>query len=479
MNESELIAQERVSHGEESLNQSESLSLKRIEHNDGRESFMININPEFIQECYSYDNEWDEEFRKEVASNYPYTMSPKTSKKIAGLSTDLKVKMAASGFAIDPWKIEPADEPYVMGVLRRVMVTDTIEPIIGYTDCMAQYLKEMKERNPEHILSIRSYFCGASVADKCLITRLLQSDCTANLIATDLAADSIAVGALNFSMLNGRLPEQNRYEIHIVKGEIPEDLYGRDKTIVLQVDDAIEASKKESEENNHKFDALLIDNGLQYVSTDFTKKLISNVSKCAGDEGLYIGTLGLDSHIKVEIPKSTHLKHIGKSLFTDLRKSYKEQYTMEAPYKYPHKYNFTIDRSTGNITINEVISDGSARMYQWLGKLVKKDMKKFNEVLGGINSATALSKAAKIVETTPFDYHNAMVQSAKQEGLEVVELESPLDYESFGFTKVGDDKYKNNKNGEILDGGTMMRLCKEKDPLVLRRSRLLVRKPLD
>ncbi len=65
----------------------------------------------------------------------------------------------------------------------------------------------------------------------------------ANLLATDMSADSIAIGgALNFKVWNQLLPEQNQYEIHIVNGDVPPELI-KDKTIILQVGDAITESK--------------------------------------------------------------------------------------------------------------------------------------------------------------------------------------------------------------------------------------------
>ena len=439
----------------------------------GLKSYKLEVDPQFLQECYIYDKDWDEGFRKYIGPNYPYTMSPKTTQLIAKVSTDLKKKMFDSGFEIDPWKINPEEEPYVLGVLRRVMVPDTIEPIIGYTDHMARHLKDIKEKDPSHVLSVRSFFCGAAVADKCLVTRLYELGLTANIVATDLAADSIAIGALNFSVWNELLPEQDRYEIHIVKGDIPKELVGKDKTIILQVGDARVVSKRDSLFTSPKYDALLLDNGLQYMPADFTKELISNVIKNIGDEGLYLGALGLDAGIKVEIPKEYHITEILRSFVTDLRKDYVKKGIFQAPYEYAHKYRFKkVD--DGDILINGVVSDGAARMYIWLGHLLLTDRGRFKEVMDAVNSATELSKAKKIVETTPFDYHQAMVDTAKSSGLSVEELELPLDYKLFGWEKVGENRYSNGK--EIVDGGTMMRLCRDEDPLVLRRSRLFVNK---
>ncbi len=443
------------------------------EYEGGLKSFKLEVDPQFVQECYINDKEWDEGFRKFVGTNYPYTMSPKTSKLIAKLGTELKKQMFDNGFEIDRWKIDPEEEPYVLGVLRRVTVTDTIEPIIGYTDKMAEHLKGIKESDPSHTICVRSFFCGASVADKCLITRLHELGVSINHVATDLAADSIAIAALNLSVWNENLPAQERYDIHIVKGDVPRELYGKDRTIVLQVADARHASQVDSNISEAKFDALLVDNGLQYVGQDFAEELISNVALNRGSKGLYIGTLGLDSGIKVQIPKTYHLSQILKSMVSDLRKDYAKKATSQAPYEYPHKYRFEEDKeNNNNVLITAVVSDGAARMYEWLGQLLLNDRSRFKEVMDAIKSATELSKANKIVETTPFDYHQAMMRGIKKNGLSVEELEAPLEYEKFGWTKTGEDQFSNGK--EVVDGGTMMRLCKLQDPLVLRRSRLYV-----
>ncbi|MGI6423138.1 MAG: hypothetical protein ACOX0X_00765 [Candidatus Dojkabacteria bacterium] len=449
------------------------VSLHKQEFESGYSSFMIKVDPQFVQECYEYDKAWDEDFRKNVGPNYPYTMSPKTSKLIASQSTELKKEMSKVGFQIDPWKVGVDEEPYVMGVLRRVMVTDTIEPILTYTDSIANHLKGIKEKNPSKILNIRSFFCGAGVADKSLLTRLYESGVTANLIATDIAADSIAIAALNFAVWNELLPESDRYEIHIVKGSVPRELYGKDRAIVLQVDDAIRASEEEKD-LDFTYDALVLDNGLQYVSQEFTRELISNISENVGDDGMYIGSLGLDSHIKVEISKSFHLAQIINSRFKDLREEYARRSQYEAPYGYPHTYNFRVNRDTGGILIHGVISDGAARMYTWLGKLFFENRPRFKEVMKAIKSATDLSKANQAVETTPFDYHNVIVDTLESQEKKIEILERPLEFEKYSWVQVGDDMYSNGK--ERVDGGTMMRLCKERDPLVLRISRILVKK---
>jgi len=442
------------------------------EFEDGKKSYVVEVDPQFIQECYEYDRSWDVDFRNNVGPNYPYTMSPKTSELIALASSGLKSEMSRVGFQIDPWKIGADEEPYVMGVLRRVMIPDTIEPIIGYTDEIVKHLENVNEQVPDKILKIRSYFCGAAVADKSLMTRLAEKGLSANLITTDIAADSIAIAAMNFSVWNELLPENDRYSIHIVKGSIPAELFSRDKTIVLQVEDALIASEEESKLPIN-FDALLLDNGLQYVSREFTQTLTNNIKENIGDYGLYIGALGLDSHIKVEIPVFYHLRQILDSQVRNLRKVYEKKASFKAPYNYPHRYHFNVDRETGMILIDRVISDGAARTYAWLGKLLYSNRARFSEVMAAIKSATALSEANKVVETTPFDYHNVMVDTINSSGLQAEVLEVPLEYESFGWKKIGSDLYENGE--EKVDGGTMMRICKEQDPLVLRRSRILVK----
>ena len=378
------------------------------------------------------------------------------------------------GFDLDSWIRLSESEPYVMGVLRRVMVTDTIEPIIGYTDEMALHLADLKAESPDELLHIRSFFSGASVADKSLIARLYQMGVSANLLATDLSADSIAVGALNFEVWNQMLPEQDRYEIHIVNGDVPQELLDRDRTIILQVGDAITTSKRDAL-NPTKYDALIIDNGLQYIDTGSTKEIISNVLQNKGDRGLYIGTLGLDSDIRVEISPFTHAKEIIKVLLgQNLVDEYEKSYFPYPPYGYRHNYAFKVGKDN-QILITRVYSEGTARMYMWLTQLLKRNRTMFGEVMKAAKSATDLSKANVEVETTPFDYHTAMLKSIEENGMEYIVHEKPLNYEDFGWEKVTgkEDIYSNGK--EEIDGGTMMRICKEKDPVVLRISRIWVK----
>lgn len=448
------------------------VGLVEEQYENGLVSYKIEMNPQFVQECFIHDQAWDEEFKKHVARDYPYTMSPQTTRLIASASTELKQKMRDVGFDLDSWVSFSENEPYVMGVLRRVMVTDTIEPIIGYTDAMAVHLADLKAESPDELLHIRSFFSGASVADKSLIARLYQMGVSANLLATDLSADSIAVGALNFEVWNQMLPEQDRYEIHIVNGDVPQELLDRDRTIILQVGDAITTSKRDSL-NSTKFDALIVDNGFQYIDKSATEEIVSNVLQNKGERGLYIGTLGLDSEIRVNISSFTHLKEILKAYFgNDLSKEYSKKYFPHIPYNYLHRYRFNVGEDN-QVVIDKVSSDGSARMYTWLAHLLKTNRRMFTEVLKAIKSATDLSKINTEVETTPFDYHQAIVDAAEKNGMNAEVLESPLNYEDFGFTKVSKDIYS-GPEGEV-DGGTMLRMCKHKDPLVLRRSRVLVK----
>ena len=79
------------------------VNLVEEEHEHGMSSYRIEINPEFVQECYIHDQAWDEEFKKYVARDYPYTMSPQTTRLIASASTELKKEMHNVGFDVESW----------------------------------------------------------------------------------------------------------------------------------------------------------------------------------------------------------------------------------------------------------------------------------------------------------------------------------------------------------------------------------------
>ncbi len=443
-------------------------------HLSGLISYIVKTTPHFAQTCDDYDKRWNVDFRTHIGPNYPYTMSPKTTEIIAKASLQLKQTMTQFGFLIDPWKMSPSNEPYVLGVLRRVLVPDTIEPIIGYTDEMADFLENSIRQKPRN-LRIRSFFCGAAVADKCLLVRLYEKGISANLIATDHSADSIAIAAMNFSIWNELLPEKQKYEIHIVNGSIPVELFHRERIIVLQVFDAICASGMEIDKPV-SYDALLLDNGLQYVTKEYSTKLIANVIKKAAFSGLYIGALGLDSQIEVNISPLSHIWWVILSLFLNLPSYFAKIYTCEAPYPYAYKYRFRINKNSQTINISGVFSNGAARTYTWLGILLFSNRKRFFEVMKAIKSATYLSKISAEVITSPFEYHNSIVNVIEAHGLDLQVLEKPLDFEKFGWKQIGSDLYDNGKTQ--LEGEQMMRKCKEQDPLVLRRSRIFC-KPKD
>ncbi len=78
------------------------VSLEKKEFESGYSSFVVRVDPLLTQECYEHDKAWDEDFRRNIGPNYPYTMSPKTSQLIATTSTELKKDMSKAGFQIDP-----------------------------------------------------------------------------------------------------------------------------------------------------------------------------------------------------------------------------------------------------------------------------------------------------------------------------------------------------------------------------------------
>ena len=347
---------------------------------DDSNIFMVKIHQTFTDACMEYDRQWDMDFKKHIAENYPYTMSPETTQLIATGSEFIKNNMASFGFTVNPWDTGRMErEPYVLGVLRRVCVTDTIEPIFDNTDKMANYLHQIANNDKERILQIRSFFTGAGVAEKCLISRLHTKGLrNFNLISTDNSAESIAVAALNLQLWNSSLKPEDQYAIKIVDGDIPKDLYYSNRTIILQVGDALQCSQNDIKAKP-MFDALLLDNGLPYLDRHYGNDLLLSVCKNMGNDGLIVAALGLDANIKVEIDTTYHLSMIFKALRTDLRKDPRIN-SFQAPYDYPHYYEF-ISKEDGSILIKKVVSDGAGRTYNWLALLLRTNPGKFSKNL--------------------------------------------------------------------------------------------------
>lgn len=439
----------------------------KLVKDENNSTFHVVISNKLLRTCLEADRIWDIDFRKFIASEYPYTMSPETTKYIAQATESIKFSMSQYGFQINSWdKGYMGHEPYVMGVLRRVCVPDTFEPIFDNTDKMICFLEELAKNVPNRMFHIRSFFTGAAVAEKCLLSRLVAKGLKdINLITTDNSAESVAVAALNLEVWNQTLPNEDRYSIHIVNGKIPIPLFTANRTIVLQIGDALQCSIEDCQVNP-KYDALLLDNGLPYLRLEYGVQIIKNVVRNKGRDGLIIAALGLDANIKVEISTITHMKNIAKALKSDTREDPRIG-VFQAPYNYPHYYDYVVSED-GNILINQVISDGSGRMYNWLAYLVKTNIRKLFKILEAIKSATELSRVKNAVITTPFDSHCSMIKLLETNNIKYTELEKPLDYEKFGWIKMDDDQFL--KEGRSIKGEEMMKLCRVEDRLVLRKS---------
>ena len=434
---------------------------------DDSNIFMVKIHQTFTDACMEYDRQWDMDFKKHIAENYPYTMSPETTQLIATGSEFIKNNMASFGFTVNPWDTGRMErEPYVLGVLRRVCVTDTIEPIFDNTDKMANYLHQIANNDKERILQIRSFFTGAGVAEKCLISRLHTKGLrNFNLITTDNSAESIAVAALNLQLWNSSLKPEDQYAIKIVDGDIPKDLYYSNRTIILQVGDALQCSQNDIKAKP-MFDALLLDNGLPYLDRHYGNDLLLSVCKNMGNDGLIVAALGLDANIKVEIDTTYHLSMIFKALRTDLRKDPRIN-SFQAPYDYPHYYEF-ISKEDGSILIKKVVSDGAGRTYNWLALLLRTNPGKLVKILKTIKSATELSRVKDAVITTPFETHMQFVNHLLSQDLIFEEIEKPLEYEKLGWSRSGEDLFVQGER--VVNTKELMDICREDDPLVLRKS---------
>lgn len=434
---------------------------------NGDSAYELRLPQQFLKACLEADRKWDIDFKKHISNDYPYTMSPETTQYIAQANKSVKDQMSSYGFQIKSWdKGNIEHEPYVMGVLRRVCVTDTIEPIFDNTDKIVAYLKDLVKNDPTRVLYVRSFFTGAGVAEKCLVTRLHAVGLkNFNLITTDNSAESIGVAAMNLQVWNDTLPQEERYRILIVNGKIKENLYFANRTIVLQVGDALECSEVEKT-IKPKFDALLLDNGLPYVDIEYGSSLLVSTCCNMGKDGLFIAALGIDANITVEIDTAFHLQMIVKGCRSDVRKDPRIG-VFQAPYNYPHYYEFVVNPDD-NILIKKVISDGAGRTYNWLAVLLRTDFPKLLKILKTIKSATNLSRVSDAVLTTPFDTHCSFIQTLDANDFSYVEIEKPLDFEKSGWVKVEENCF--SKDGLVVTSKELMDICRKQDPLVLRKS---------
>jgi hypothetical protein len=283
---------------------------------------------------------------------------------------------------------------------------------------------------------------------------------------------SNAYSAINLAYLNSTLPENEKFKIFLTNHSIDQEIEGlineNDRTIIIQKGEGEEECKHSGEIS---WDALLLDNGLPYVSEDVGNTIVSEIIKSKNkQDGLAINILGLDSNILVKISDAEKYKEIFS--FKNLFKKYKNTYTKYSPPNYPHRYEY--NKTEDLYTITKVYSYGAAMLFT----LIRKNLSKSSTIKSLINNATGLSRAKSDVITSPFDSHiSLLTMFENDDSIRYQELMNALDHKAFGFERI----IKNNKwefidkkLGKTVDKKEFYEFCKDLDPLVLRTSRFWI-----
>lgn len=443
--------------------------------------WMVTLEQDIVKECNDLDKKWIDGkfgFGQNIASDFPYVMAPETSEIVFAKAENLGEMMKSFGIDIKPWDVKGDDTPYTLKLLHRDKVPDTFKPIFWNTDRIAEHLSQI-ETKKDMPLMVRSIGTGSGVAEKCLLARLYDEYgiTDMNLISTDLAETSIAAAAVNISLWNETLPESEKYRVYVVNGEIPADMYKLNRVVILQIADAKDAMAWEKNKGIG-YDALSLDNVLPYLSHELNDKILESVISNKGDSGLYLTSLGLDQGIKVSLDKAFQYKEIlnpFKNLMKGYMKAYEKNGSLPIHNGYWHTYGFHI-RNDKSFLIDRVLSEGSAKMFTWIRKLIYHgQFETMGKVTASINKATSLSSAKEEVQSPPFESYIRYLKILQEEGLLVDAIEAPLYPEKFGYQLVDSKDFVYKKDEKTYTYQEVMEECRTKDPVVLRGSSLYIR----
>ena len=430
------------------------------------------IKNELLEKSVLYDQHWNNKFFRYVSQYYPYTTSPESPEITSQIAQDI-LKLIRSEWDIDyTWKVYADNGNYYDKLLNRVSITETIKPIFHNTDAIVDYLNSLIPRE----FTIKSFFTGSGIAEKCLVARLKSAGGkNINLITKDISAEAIAYAIANCLIWNQLLPPEEQYQVYCVKGiTIPGDLLEQNNIIIFQISDAKDTALIEHKMSN-KYDVLLLDNGLPYKTTDIADIIFQACLPKSGNDGLIISMLGLDEKITVKLITPYHISQIILALFgKDLHKDYKKKSKYTTPNHYDHAYEFEIHENE-EIPITRVISKSAAIIYSWIGVLLRRGkFKDALKVIKVIKNATALSKAIDNIITPPWTSHRQLEEILKTQFFHYKIIEAPLLPHVFGWHyDVEHDCYK-NKNGALSDKWSIANHCRLIDPVVLRKSQFLV-----
>lgn len=403
----------------------------------------------------------------------PQVMSEYTARYIQSLAFLLEKKLNPQNIE-RPWNPDDFELLYNFSLLLRVNVPDTIKPIADNTWDIVTKLRERRLKDSANLnkIYIRSFFTGSAIAEKELIRQLIEvGEESWSIVTTDSKAMSNAYSAINLAHLNSLLPQEDKFKIILTESEINKDIEKlieeNDRIVVIQKGKAEEHCKYSGD---IYWDALLLDNGLPYVTKEVGESIVQETIKNKNPlHGMSINILGLDSDIFVDIPDKEKYKEIFsfKNLYTD----YKKKFTKYSPHNYPHRYEF--ERKGEVYNIYKVYSYGAAMLFT----LIRKNLTKSGTIKSLINYATGLSRAKSDVITSPFESHMSITSLFENSNVKYEERMHALDHRAFGFERVKKEskwKFKDPKLDKELTQEEFYKLCKDLDPLVLRTSRFWV-----
>lgn len=368
------------------------LTINKYCNKDNTESFSVKFNPKTVARLKKEELRWNQYIKKglPVLKDAAYTISPHTCDFI---KKELYPIARREFEKVSGVLVEEIDKK-VVAVLYKPIVWDTYFFISRNADLILPFLKQRYEK--KKFLNLRWICTGAAVAERTLLTRLIQNGIKdLRGVSTDISATAILISAINLELMNIVL--DSNLDIRIVFKGIPSEFREMKNTIVLQIDDALFSLSEEAStlEQNLKYDAFLADNALPYFKREEGKKILEKALKITEDESIF-QSFGINIGKLVELPLLTKLKAIlNKNIVDETEKILYEiesKNNISFPNEYRHKFSYNRKG-----VIDKIVTRGSAEIYSFMGTLLRAF--RFGEFLlfyKMISLATGLSKWSKI-----------------------------------------------------------------------------------
>ncbi len=231
---------------------------------DGIDVVRFVLPEEIVKYVELKQNIWRSEWNKHIedGEQFPYVTHPEVL-HLSRSITELFLEETMSRLGVSEFEQWASGKAYDVG--QRVMIPDAYWLIGGFNaKLMADFLRKKGEKKK---VTFRSIGTGAGVYERSIYEQFSNF----STLTTDISIHSCVISALNLEMYNVGKKSRDKISVYLVKGRAPVELLKKDRTVVVQIADCIDALKWDKEDGN-SFNAVGLDNFLPYLPEAYVKE---------------------------------------------------------------------------------------------------------------------------------------------------------------------------------------------------------------